>query len=67
MVRKIVGLLLTRCRHCRSIEFRRVGTRNHFEKAIYWLLQPCRCCFCGHHMFLFRWQAPIETGHETGN
>jgi hypothetical protein len=61
MIRSIVGLLFTRCQHCRSVEFRRVGTRNEIEKALYWLLQPCRCTFCGHHIFLFRWHAPIES------
>jgi predicted Zn-ribbon and HTH transcriptional regulator len=52
-------MLATRCPHCKSIDFRNVGTRNTFERVFYWLLQPCRCGLCGHHFFLFRWQVPI--------
>jgi len=44
------------CPHCRSVDFRTVGVRNHVEKLIYWLLRPCRCGLCGKHFFLFRWQ-----------
>jgi hypothetical protein len=29
------------------------------EKALFWLLQPYRCGLCGHHFFLFRWQANL--------
>jgi hypothetical protein len=25
-----------------------------------WILSPYRCSLCGHHFFLFRWQAPLE-------
>jgi predicted Zn-ribbon and HTH transcriptional regulator len=52
-------MLATRCPHCKSIDFRNVGTRNTFERVFHWLLQPCRCGLCGHHFFLFRWQVPI--------
>jgi len=45
-----------RCPHCRSIELRSVGMRNALERAFHWLLQPYRCCLCGRHFFLFRWQ-----------
>ena len=53
-------ILSASCPHCHSIEFRGVGVRNAMERAIHWLLLPYRCDFCGHHFFLFRWQAPIE-------
>ncbi len=59
MIRAVVGLFATRCPHCKSIEFRRVDARNAMERAFHWLLQPYRCCLCGHHFFLARWQAPI--------
>jgi predicted Zn-ribbon and HTH transcriptional regulator len=49
------------CKHCHSIEFRAVGTRNALERSIYFLLQPYRCELCGNHFFLFRWQAPVPT------
>jgi hypothetical protein len=39
---------------------RKVGVRNAIEQAFFWLLQPCRCDFCGHHFFLFRWRSPVE-------
>ena len=48
------------CPNCRSVDFRGVGVRNAMEKALHWLLLPYRCSLCGHHFFLFRWQAPIE-------
>lgn len=51
------------CPHCRSIEFRTVDVRNGFEKALQWLLQPCRCELCGHHFFLFRWLAVPAESH----
>jgi transposase-like protein len=50
------------CPHCRSIEFRNVGFRNQFEKAIAWLVSPFRCLLCGRHFFLFRWLAPLRAG-----
>jgi hypothetical protein len=50
---------LPRCPNCRSIEFRRVDAENLPEKLFYWILQPCRCDFCGRHLYLFRWQAPV--------
>ena len=28
------------CPHCRSVEFRGVGARNAFEKAVHWILLP---------------------------
>lgn len=51
-----VALFTARCPHCRSIEMRTVGTRNGLEQAFHWLLHPYRCCLCGRHFFLFRWQ-----------
>ncbi|MEO8657277.1 MAG: hypothetical protein ABI693_02345 [Bryobacteraceae bacterium] len=59
MLAKLAALFSTRCPHCRSIDFRSVGVRNTMEGAINWLLQPYRCSLCGHHFFLFRWQAPV--------
>lgn len=53
------AMLTATCPHCRSIEFRSVGTQSVVEKAFLWLLQPCRCDFCGHHFFIFRWQVPL--------
>ena len=53
-------LFSTRCPHCKSIDFRGVGVRNALESAVHWLLLPYRCDLCGHHFFLFRWQAPVE-------
>ena len=53
-------LSTARCPNCKSIEFRGVGVRNDFEKALLWLIHPCQCDFCGHHFFLLRWQAPID-------
>jgi len=61
MMRAPVGLFSTRCPHCRSIDFRSVGVRNAVETAFQWLLQPCRCTLCGHHFFLFRWQAGVRS------
>jgi hypothetical protein len=60
MIRATLGIVGTRCPHCRSIEFRSAGARNAMETAIQWLLRPYWCCLCGRHFFLFRWQAPIE-------
>jgi hypothetical protein len=60
MIRAAVGLFARRCPHCKSIDFRNVGVRNAVETALQWLLQPYRCSLCGHHFFLFRWQAPIS-------
>ncbi|MCX6594175.1 MAG: hypothetical protein NTZ56_21890 [Acidobacteria bacterium] len=61
MISAAVGLFNPRCPFCRSIVFRRVGPRNGLEQALLWLLQPCRCELCGHHFFVVRWQAPIES------
>ncbi len=60
MLRAAMSLFSTRCPHCGSIEFRSVGVRNFLEQAVFWLLQPCRCDFCGRHYFIFRWQLPVE-------
>jgi len=49
------------CPRCKSIEFRSVGVRNKLESMLQWLVQPYRCGLCGHHFFLFRWQAPAYT------
>ena len=54
-----VGLFHSSCPHCKSVDFRAVGVRNSFEKAINWIVQPYRCGLCGHHFFLPRWQAPL--------
>jgi hypothetical protein len=48
------------CPHCRSVEFRGVGARNAFEKAVHWILLPFRCSLCGRHFFLMRWLAPAH-------
>ena len=58
MIRALLGMFSSRCPHCKSIEFRGVGVRNTIEGAFHWLLHPYRCDFCGHHFFLFCWQAP---------
>jgi transposase-like protein len=50
------ALFSAHCPHCRSIELRSVGVRNSMEKMFLWLLQPYRCCLCGRHFFLYRWQ-----------
>ncbi len=60
MIRQLAGLFSARCPHCKSVEFRSVGVRNSLERAFNWLLVPYRCEFCGHHLFLFRWQVPME-------
>jgi hypothetical protein len=60
MIQTFIGLFSSHCPYCKSVEFRTVGVRNTIEQAFYWLLQPCRCEICGHHLFLFRWQAPAE-------
>jgi hypothetical protein len=60
MIRTLIGLFSARCPYCKSIQFRSVGVRNSVEQALNWLLQPCRCDFCGHHLFLFRWRVPVE-------
>jgi hypothetical protein len=59
MLRAIAGMFSNNCPHCRSIEFRGVGVRNTLENAFHWLLLPYRCSLCGHHFFLFRWQAAL--------
>ena len=51
-------MLSAHCPHCKSVEFRDVGVRNAIEAAVHWILLPFRCCLCGHHFFLFRWQTP---------
>jgi hypothetical protein len=55
-------MLRSRCPHCRSVDFRSVGARNGFERALLWLLLPKRCGLCGHHFFLLRWAAPAAEG-----
>jgi hypothetical protein len=52
-------IFVAQCTHCRSIDFRMVGWRNTFEKAIRWFVLPYRCELCGHHFFLFRWHNPL--------
>jgi hypothetical protein len=59
MLREAMGIFGKRCPHCRSIDIRNVGLRSTIERAIYWLVSPYRCGLCGHHFFLWRWQAPI--------
>jgi transposase-like protein len=51
-------MFVTRCPHCKSIDFRSVGARNTMEQAIHWLFLPFRCTLCGRHFFVFRWLAP---------
>jgi transposase-like protein len=53
------NLFAMRCPHCKSIDFRSVGVQNAIESALDWLLHPYRCCLCGRHFFLFRWQGPV--------
>ena len=36
-----------------------IGMQNAIERALRWLLQPCRCDLCGHPFYLFRWQVPV--------
>jgi hypothetical protein len=48
-------MLSASCSHCKSVDFRSVGTRNALERALHWLVKPYRCALCGHHFFLFRW------------
>jgi hypothetical protein len=60
MISAIRGLFSPRCGHCKSVTVRSVGVRNSMEQAFYWLLQPYRCSLCGHHLFRFRWQVPVE-------
>lgn len=59
MLRLVKHFFSTDCPHCGSIEYRNVGVRNFLEQAVFWLLQPCRCDFCGRHYYLFRWQLPV--------
>jgi hypothetical protein len=58
MIPDLASLLATCCPHCRSIQFRSVGARNPFERALAWLFHPYRCELCGRHVLLFRWQFP---------
>jgi len=60
MISSTAALFSARCPHCRSIDLRRVGTRNSLERVFYWIFRPYRCCLCGRHVFLFRWQAAVE-------
>jgi len=53
-------MFLPRCPHCRSVEFRGVGSRNAMERAILFLLLPFRCTLCGRHFFVFRWLASAD-------
>jgi predicted Zn-ribbon and HTH transcriptional regulator len=50
----------SRCPHCRSIDFRKVGSEGAMEVTLRWLLHPFRCDLCGHHFYLFPWQVPVE-------
>ncbi len=59
MIRPTLGLFSTCCPHCKSIDFRSVGTRNAFERTFQWLIQPYRCGLCGHHFCLIRRFAAI--------
>lgn len=58
-MRAKVNLFTSRCPHCRSIDFRAVGTRNAMEAAFHWLLQPCHCDLCGQRFFLLRWRPVV--------
>ncbi|HEY1496066.1 MAG TPA: hypothetical protein VGF49_16050 [Candidatus Solibacter sp.] len=53
-------MFTAKCPHCRSVDFRGVGARNFFERAIHWLYVPYRCELCGHHFFLLSWLAPAS-------
>jgi hypothetical protein len=59
MIGSVGGLFSRCCPYCKSIDFRNVDVRSAMEGAFHWLLQPFRCGLCGHHFFLFRWQARI--------
>jgi hypothetical protein len=48
-----------RCPHCKSVDFRSVGSRNFVEKALHWIMPPFRCCLCGHHFYLVRWLTSV--------
>jgi hypothetical protein len=52
------SIFLPCCPNCRSVDFRSVGFRNGFEKAVGRFFLPLRCSLCGRHFFLFRWQVP---------
>jgi len=54
--RAVVRRFGTQCPHCGSIDYRNVGATQVEERLLWWLLQPCRCDFCGRHFYLFRWQ-----------
>jgi len=60
MKRFLISLFSRRCPYCGSVELRGVGTRNSVEQSLLWIVHPYRCCLCGHHVFLFRWQSPIQ-------
>ncbi len=49
--------MTSHCPFCRSVDYRSVGLRNAFERAVNWLVRPYRCSLCGKHFFLFRWVA----------
>ena len=53
-------LFRAQCPHCRSVDFRTVGTRNFIERTLDRLIQPCRCSLCGRHFLVFRWQVPVS-------
>lgn len=53
-------MLLARCPHCRSVDFRGVGDRNSLETTLRRLFVPFRCMLCGRHFFILRWLAPTE-------
>ena len=59
MSRIVLGLFSRHCPYCRSIEFRSVDPRNFLERIFLWILLPHRCALCGHHVYFFRWQAPV--------
>jgi predicted Zn-ribbon and HTH transcriptional regulator len=53
-------MLIARCPHCKSVDFRGVGLRNWLERMARFVLAPYRCSLCGRHFFLLRWTAPAE-------
>jgi transposase-like protein len=53
-------MMSANCPHCKSVDFRSVGTRNAIEQALNWIVVPFRCALCGHHFFLFRWLASAK-------
>jgi len=59
---RALGFFSNSCPHCKSIDFRSVGTRNGFERTLRWLIQPYRCALCGRHFYLIRRRSVAITG-----